>query len=72
MFWLWMALTGCVTPHQQCAEDQIGDNGFAQGAGRPLVASRHADLAGDHAPCKQEMIRRRSSRLRECPHPSIS
>jgi hypothetical protein len=33
---------------QQCAEDQIGDNGFPQGAGWPLVASRHSDLAGDH------------------------
>jgi hypothetical protein len=32
---------------QRCAEDQIGDNGFPQGAGR-LVASRDADVAGDH------------------------
>jgi len=35
-------------PRQQCAEDQIGDHGFQQGAGRPLVASRDADLVGDH------------------------
>ena len=34
-------------PRQQCAEDQIGDNGFQQGAGRPLVASRHGDVTGD-------------------------
>jgi hypothetical protein len=34
-------------PRQQCAEDQIGDNGFQQGAGW-LVASRDADLAGDN------------------------
>jgi len=35
-------------PRQQCAEDQIDDNGFPQGAGRQLVASRYADVAGDH------------------------
>jgi hypothetical protein len=35
-------------PRQQCAENQIGDNGFQQGAGRLLVASRHADVVGDH------------------------
>jgi hypothetical protein len=34
-------------PRQQCAENQIGDNGFQQGAGR-LVASRPGDVAGDH------------------------
>ena len=34
-------------PRQQCAEDQIGDNGFQQGGGS-LVASRLGDLAGDH------------------------
>ena len=33
---------------QQCAEDQIGDHGFQQGAGQPLVASRPGDVAGDH------------------------
>ena len=35
-------------PRQQCAENQIGDNGFQQGAGRLLVASRHAEVVGDH------------------------
>ena len=35
-------------PRQQCAEDQIGDNGFQQGAGWSLVASRHGDVARDH------------------------
>jgi hypothetical protein len=35
-------------PHQQCAEDQIGDNGFQQGAGRPPVASHLGGVAGDH------------------------
>ena len=35
-------------PRQQCAENQIGDNGFQQGAGRPLIASRDGDVVGDH------------------------
>jgi hypothetical protein len=33
-------------PRQQCAENQIGDDGFHQGAGRLLVASRNAEVVG--------------------------
>jgi len=35
-------------PRQQCAENEIGNNGFPQGVGKPLVASRHGDVAGEH------------------------
>jgi hypothetical protein len=35
-------------PRQQCAENQIADDGFHQGAGRLLVASRNAEVVGDH------------------------
>ena len=45
-------ITACMiclqgAPRQQCAENQIGDNGFPQGAGR-LVAPRLGDVVGDH------------------------